>query len=223
MNRIKSIVEANTIWLTSYESEIIQEMKGAIQKRYEIEVSVIHRLTEMIGDVIMSNEPIREEWLLAPDALAIVSNRHVYPEEPDPIEPALDPYYSDRLNNEQVQVLKSWLDNMRVGDYIIEQDLNDMLDRCLASTGPFSSISQTFYPSNINQKFLHLTMPTAWRMPLPLDPGNDGVSIDANNTVDRIRSHLMERGACHPGTDEHTGIYPCDDVIRRLTTDTMEG
>jgi hypothetical protein len=75
-------------------------MKKKIQESYEIEASTVQRLTDAISDIIMSNMPITNQWLLANDALVYMSDKRIIPEDhPYPVPDVVD-IYSNQLNDQ---------------------------------------------------------------------------------------------------------------------------
>jgi hypothetical protein len=163
------------------EASILTALLEIIKKRYVREASVVERLSVMIGESIENAEPIREQWLLAPDAIAVMKESLIVPTpEPPPIPEIVD-FFTDRLNEEQADILHQWMEQVAVGMAILEQDLDALLDRTLSGAGPVGCIV-----SSGNGILSHVMMPQRWR----------AVHVDI--------SRMESRGSEHAGEDEET-------------------
>jgi hypothetical protein len=154
---IKEIIAGQVAWLKDMDASLIAMLKQLISTRYHREIATCHRLVGMIGETIAAAEPIRQEWLLAPDAIAVIDGRLIVPDpEPYP-DPVINEFYDDRLNEEQVDVINQWIQIVRIGEVILIEDMHALLDRCLSGCGPLGNVqSSTGYLS-------HLTLPKRWR------------------------------------------------------------
>ena len=72
------MVQEQVNLIQKLELEIQQKMKQIIQKQLYVELSVCERIITLIQEHINICEPITKEWLIAPDAIAIVNSRLVY-------------------------------------------------------------------------------------------------------------------------------------------------
>lgn len=136
---IKTLVNTQSKWLQSYESDIINILQVEINKQFEIDMAVIQRLVDMISDKILNSEVIREEWLITNDAIAINKNRRRALDPPDLHMPEPIPFYNNKLNTNQQDSLMRFIETMTRNGKIIIEDLEEFVDRCQSKIGPFAS------------------------------------------------------------------------------------
>ena len=60
----------------------------------------------MIGECIETADPIRHQWLLAPDVIAVTQGALLVPPPVPPLEPIVEPYEVDGLNGGQFTLLR---------------------------------------------------------------------------------------------------------------------
>lgn len=85
LDNVKALVAEQVSLIRQMEKDVAARMRRLIKKQQLTELSVCERIVAMIQEHIVKCEPIVQEWLVAPDAIAICSERIVYrPPEPDP-------------------------------------------------------------------------------------------------------------------------------------------
>jgi hypothetical protein len=175
---IKASVEHHKQWLDSYELSLIAHLKKAYEDRFVVETSQVACVLKLIGKCIENCEPIREEWLLAPDVVCVCKNRLVVPPPLDPIVPDVIQFSANRLNGQQSEYLLECLTTSgpaivsatnigsptstgpkSSGVTVIEQDMMCVLNRLLSNAGPLAHMTT---PTNT---LLALTLPKNWRKP----------------------------------------------------------
>lgn len=182
---------------------MINQMKKKIQESYEIEASTVQRLTDAISDIIMSNLPITNQWLLANDALVYMSDKRIIPEDdPYPVPDVVD-IYSNKLNDEQKQMLTSWINSIKLGDVVLEQDVRELLDKSLNGVGPLTSESISNTLTNSTLKLCPFTVPSYWR---------------STFNEPKLRDLILTCEQSRPGTDEHSGVISVNDIISKFNS-----
>lgn len=153
---IRKTLESQISWINENEENICKITKEAILSRYSREAATVNRLVEMIGDVIEENVPLREHWQIAADTIVVRKDLLIIP-QPVPIEKvATESFFDDHLNNEQLLLVERWLESMKIGHVIIEQDMQRFLDHLLSPVGPLCNI---ITPKGF---FEHSTAPLKW-------------------------------------------------------------
>jgi hypothetical protein len=79
-----------------------------------------------------------------------------YPDPP--VVPEIVEFYEDRLNEEQADILRQWLEQIAVGASVLEQDLDALLDRALSTVGPVGCVV-----SSRDGIVSHVMLPKHWR------------------------------------------------------------
>lgn len=206
--KVKDFAEAQVNWLIDCESSIIDISKADIKSRHEKEISCCQRLVDMIGDVVRASEPIREDWLLAPDVIALTPSRLIVPYPQPPPIPHVQVFYSDKLNEEQSEVLKEWVNALKSTDSnVMVEDLDALFDRCTSRIGPRSSIDCS------GELMKTLTLPMEWRTrPGPTDGELQAITSDIRNEIRSNQAALGIEG-------DEVGIIPVTNVLRRLLGD----
>lgn len=188
---------------------MVSLLQETIQQRYQLEVASCQRLVDMIGSVIESFSPIREEWLLAPDVIAVVPCHLIVPYPSPPPVPTIQEFHSDKLNVEQMEVFQQRIDAIKLdGDVILLQDLESVLDVSLSTVGPFASLFSGNNES-IHSSLRHVTLPPQWRVKEKQQ--NSETTVD-DGGVESIRLQLLP-SVTIAGADEHVGVISVAEVI----------
>jgi hypothetical protein len=200
LSRIRVIIEEQCAWMSKNESELIQLMENTIVEKFLKESSVTERLIDLISDQIMLNEPIRCEWRVTTDALAVISDRLVYPDNPPAVIPTVRTVYADQMNEEQMETFTTWLESAKLGEFILEQDLDHILDRALSTVGPFSMTHhRTYEETALESNIRNLVLPSELR-----------------KQSSRVKDLLLPLQQCRPGTKEHSGVLAVSEVISKM-------
>lgn len=148
-----------TAWLNAMDSDLKNLMGKLIKTRHSREIACTARLMDMVGEKIEDAVPIREEWIVASDAITVFQRKLVLAPEADLPLPSCNEFYSDKLNEEQTQVLSHCISEITTGQVCIEEDVEALLYRILDfKAGPLVStrISETAVLS-------HLVLPKNYR------------------------------------------------------------
>jgi hypothetical protein len=203
---MKESVEEHVNWLTECESSIIEALKRDIKARHEKEISCCQRLVDMIGDVVTASEPIREQWLLAPDVIAVIPTNLIVPFPPPPLEPNIQEFYSDKLNDEQHRVLSQWLSALKCskGNMMVE-DVDAVFDRCTTKVGPISSITSS------GETLHSLFLPQKWGVePAPEELGMQRITKEIQED---LKAELAQLGKLV----DIVGSISVSSVLKRFT------
>lgn len=193
---IKNSVQTQIQWLNSMDSEINNTMTTLISKRYAQELACTARLLIMIGTNIENAEPIREEWILAADAISVHTNSLTFPFDLLPADPLVEELCAERMN-EQMRILSQQIDCIRTGNVVLEEDTASFLSRSLSSIGPFEAIGLSDSAS-----LSHVTLPKS------------------NRSDRKLLSDKLIRHYKLPGIEEHVGVADADyilAIIREIT------
>jgi hypothetical protein len=204
MTTIRGVVNQQTAWIRNAEASLIRMLYEKVTARYERECASTERLIAMIGECIEAAEPIQHQWLLAPDAIAVIESKRLVPAPAQPPKPEIEAYYEDSLNAFQLEVLRDWLSSVSLGAVILEQDMQAMLDRALSSSGSFGTLTVKSDGTYMQQA----TMPKRWRE-------QDGKSHGAEG----IRSKLIVPEKV-VGVDETVGTVLVGEAIKFFTSCT---
>ncbi len=93
-----------------------------------------------IVQTIEQCQPIREKWLLAPDAFSVCSDLLVVPPPPVAVIPYVHEFTPKRLNNEQLSVAGILVSHAHLGDLVLSEDVTDLLYRMKTACGPLGKI-----------------------------------------------------------------------------------
>ena len=192
VRHIQNMTYGNAQTLAQNEGMFLNTMKEAVVNRQRKELATTERLIFLIQEAIERCEPIHEDWKLAPDALAVLQGRWVYPIPSPEVVPSVNEFPSDRLNEEQLEVSHNMLKKMRVGRHLLEEDLEAWLRSCSNPVGPLGITHIQ------NGKMSHVTLPIAWRE-------NEGELLD----------EIVQRKEV-AGTDETTGTVPLETAMVKL-------
>jgi hypothetical protein len=152
----------------------------------------------MIWDTIEASEMIREDWQTTSDAIAVLSSRLVVPAPEATPEPVIQPFFADRLNDEQVSECERWLSLLQLGGGILEEDMATLLDHASSHVGPVACVGSG--EGGIGSGLLHLSFPSDWKQGL---------------LNEQLRKSLVLRVAVE-GTDEHEGVVGAASVLAKL-------
>ena len=186
------MVQTQADSISKKELRLLDKMRETVYDRQRNELATTERLTTLILEAIENCIPIREEWLLAPDALAICQNHSVIPEIPSEPVPIIDVFPDDRLNEEQVEVAHDMLKNLQVGKVVLEEDLENWIKLCSNPIGPLGC------SDNDGGRQVGLTLPKKWR----------------ENESNIRRDIIKVKGV--PGIDESSGIMPLETLMTHL-------
>lgn len=170
--KVRGTVEAQAKWIEDMEASLFQNMRELVKQRYVSELSVSSRLISMVAEAIEECEPLKHEWLVAPDAVSVMHSRLVVPAaEPPPI-PHVVHFHNDHLNEEQIHNIQQWLKTVATGSVILEADMHSLLDQGFSWIGP---LGNTVMPNG--SMLVHLTFPKAWRSLIEV-PVRDGQILE---------------------------------------------
>ena len=190
---IKAAVAEQSAWLEGMEQSLQALMQGLIVRRHAREGATINRLVMMIGLAIEAAEPLREDWLITPDSIAVQRGNMVFPAPAPPPAPLINEFFPDMLNPEQSSMLAKWLEMMRTGSVVLEEDLAAMFDRSLGAVGPLGSIELAD-----GKTMQAIVMPVGWRTDASL----------SNALKEKLCPHARLQGI-----DEHFGVVSVDTVL----------
>lgn len=145
------------------ESGIFDLLRTMIAHHFEMEVMAAQCTIRMVSETIEACVPLRVQWLLAPDAVAVMNNELVVPAPVPPPEPTVNEFFTSHLNPEQVSLIQRWMESITTGSVILEQDMHAMLDRGFQGIGPLGMM-QLSHAAHLH----HLTLPRQWRSLTPL-------------------------------------------------------
>lgn len=112
----------------------------------------------MLYDAIEACETIAWQWFIAADAVIVEQNRRIIPEREEPIIPSVNEFFADRLNSEQMTIVRSQLSELSVQEgLVVEEDLLAWM----RSLGKTTESITTFAPSGTNHS--KLALPEHWR------------------------------------------------------------
>ena len=193
LETVKSSVAEQVKWLSSQESDMKNIVTMVIQKRFARELACANRLVEMIGEVVEQALPIKEHWLVAPDAISVHPATLSYPPDADPIVPKIKAFYADHLNEEQTRILEENVEDIRTGGVALEEDVIALLHRALSTVGPYGSVALS--PTS---SFSHVMLPVSMR-----------------NDRERLQNLLAPNDKI-PGTAEHFGVVSAASIVKNL-------
>ena len=194
---IKQDLMRQISWLSSMEANLKSMVTMLIGKRHARELACTSRLVEMIGETIEKAEPIRELWLVAPDAISVHPTSLTVPPAPEPVTPSIAEFFRDHLSGEQMDVLAQLVADIKTGSVVLEEDLASLLDRSASPIGPLGTVHLSDSATLIN-----LTFPRTYR---------------AQSQLDRIKAKLSPHESV-VGIDEHYGVVDADSVSSDLVS-----
>ena len=142
IDRIKHSVNMQTTWLAQMEAELLSVMDSIVRARHQKECQVTHRLVHMIGDVIHNADKLAQVWRIDSDAITVFANATTQPIVQAAAPVPVQSYYDNKLNDEQIGNFSVWIDSMKTGHVVLEQDVQAMLIRAQAALGPIGDLSQ---------------------------------------------------------------------------------
>ena len=171
------------------------------------------------GEAVASSEPIREEWLVAPDVISVMKNRLVVPAPSPPPLPVVNEFFSDRMNEEQAVNTQQWLNAVSTGSVILEPDMLALLDQGFSAGGPLGSVSLAD-----GSTLSHVTFPKTWRAMIDVavkdNEGEDGSVASLGFFTRQSVEQLVRKALVTPkklaGIDEHVGVVSTQQVAELL-------
>jgi len=141
ISAIKERVNTQTSWIAQMESDMLSVMEGVVHSRHSKEVQVAHRLTSMIATVIQNADRLDDVWEIDGDAITVFTNRG----KTQTVERAVNEppirKYDNMLNSEQLENFTTWLDSIKTGSVVLEQDVLKLLTQAQSACSPISSQS----------------------------------------------------------------------------------
>lgn len=182
------------------EQDILNLMKKETDDAQKAELAATECVIAMIQDHIEECEPIRELWLMAPNAVAVCPSKHVLPAMPLIPTPAVVASYEDRLNDGQLQEVLRCLSGLQASDSILNEDFVAWVSSmCDSSVAPQrNSRSAQHHEGAVPHELKQCMLPLSWR-----------------TRVAELRSALsrIER---LPEIAETIGIVDVDQALSRL-------
>lgn len=206
VTEVRRIIEIQCAFLVEMETSLFEHMRQLVVRRHIDEVSTCERIVAMIGTAVDSFEPIKEEWLAAPDAVSVMQNRLVFPAPPARIIPQINEFFDDRMNDEQAANLAQWMESLRLGSALLEQDVHALLDRGLSLAGPLGNIANATHTTSgeVRNVLRHVSFPKMWS-------AGEGFSSEESMRL-LLTPHIKL-----PGNDERAGVVPLNSVVSHLT------
>jgi len=142
IDAIKTRVNAQTVWVSEMEEDMLSVMEGMVHARHSKEIQVTHRLTEMIAKVIQNADRLNDVWVIDGDAITVFTNKSKYPavETADVPQPLRK--FDNVLNSEQLNNFAGWLETVKTGSVVLEQDVVKMLTQAQSAVNPKSNQKQ---------------------------------------------------------------------------------
>lgn len=203
------MVESEVQWFQKQEEELLQICRHEIDHRYALELSIVDRLGDIIGDTIECHQPLRSLFALAPDVITIKENALLVP---DPVEdpiPELIPYFDDHLNEDQKNILMMWLNDLCSENRIVLNDVKNVLDRSQYSRhveGSYFIDCKTLEgKSSCPCVVQDICLPAKFRL-------SDENKESENSLGQEIRSRLLFNAPI-AGLEQHVGTVPLSTIL----------
>lgn len=201
MDNIKAYVHEQVAWINFMEKEILDKVRGIIAKQQLSEIAAGEAIIELVTACIDACEPINEEWLSAPDAVAVCPNRLIIPAFIPPADPVIERLEDNTLGDKQMEVVKEWLNGLVQKDHVLYEDLDSFLHHlCTSSCGAQSSCATLLYTADGVMKASHssMSLPVNWR-----------------RHADVFINTILETFAV-PGSCSYTGDLQSAHVLKKL-------
>lgn len=151
-----------TTWISQQEEECGEQLSQFIKERYLRELACTEALTARIIRAIEDFSPIREQWLIAPDAFCVVSESLILPLPLEPPTPVLHEFPASRMNQEQINVMERAIYNLQLGGLVLLEDVEEWLHKSSLPGAPLGNITCTSdVDANLNSVSLsNLNLPS---------------------------------------------------------------
>lgn len=194
---VRKMLDEHCAWLLQNETSLIEYMKGKIESRYKVEISIVDCLLNLIRTQIDNSEAISKEWLITTDAIVVCDGKVVIPLDILPPIPEIYEYYPDRLSKEQSDLLFQYIQTIQMGDVVLNEDIDSIINRLALHPGPLSNIYGT--PTQLSLS--SCLLPKTWR---------------ETNAIDKIKTLLIPSIKIE-GIDEYLGVTNKSNVIDNLS------
>jgi len=136
---IRTSMESVLQWLAVTESQAISLLHRQIADQWSRESATNERLVWMIYEKIESCVEIAELWEVAPDAIAVSSDKLIIPDAAPPPLPKINIFHDDNLNMEQENVLRAHVEELAQGGKLLREDLINLVAMCSSSVASGSN------------------------------------------------------------------------------------
>jgi hypothetical protein len=220
---IKASVEHHKLWLEEHELSLLKHLKEITDARFEVETAQAQCVLKLIGKCVEQCEPIREEWLLAPDVVCVCKRRLVVPPTIPPPTAVVEEFPPNKLNDQQAQYLSQVLASAgasissgtgtEAGNVtVIEEDMRVILEGLLSNGGPLGHVMN---PTN---RLLSLTLPRNWRKPVNAVAGGPSADLVLLKGADDFAFADMdaEKDVIQVDTSGFLPVVSKDSILQQL-------
>lgn len=140
--RVKSIAVDIEAWLMQYEQEAGQLAELFIRERYLRELACSQVVVARVIRAVEDFSPIREQWLLANDAVSVISSNLILPLPAVPPTPEVAVFPINRFNEEQLNAVGDALSRLQLGGLVLLEDVEMWLQKAsLPGAAPGNTVT----------------------------------------------------------------------------------
>merc|ERR1711991_939763 len=207
---LKEVLAEHVAWLESTEAFLAEHLTKIVEDQWERESSANNRLLWMIIDKIHLCDQIREKWLISADSIAVLPSEKIIPDPPPPPIPVINEFYDYKLNEEQIGVLTEMIHEIKVGDYVLHEDLIQLSD--VATNSPLLGCCKIKLANMPETRF------RAIRLPAKLGEVTDPDEYQANEFLRRLI--FRDQDFMDGYLTERYGMIHVDLLLDRLRNNT---